>query len=144
MGLEDLRVLLVDDNELTRRMIERVLRAFGCTQICLASDGTEALETARMHFRPNLIITDWNMKPMNGLTFVHTLPVTRPSSANITAMMVSARTGEAAVRTALDAGVDHFLSKPIDPTALYNALSLATGKMGLGQASVLPNAVAHP
>jgi CheY-like chemotaxis protein len=68
------------------------------------------------------------MKPMNGLTFVHTLRVTQPSSSNTPAVMVSARTGEATVRNALDAGVDHFLSKPIDPTALYNALSLATGK----------------
>ena len=45
-GLGDLRVLLVDDNELTCRMMEHVLRAFGITQICYAPDGKEALETA--------------------------------------------------------------------------------------------------
>ncbi|MBT7487276.1 MAG: response regulator, partial [Rhodospirillales bacterium] len=96
-GLEDLRVLLVDDNELTRRMMERVLRAFGITQICHASDGEEALETARLYFRPNVIITDWDMKPMNGLTFVSELRMTQPSSVNIPVVMVSARTGESAI-----------------------------------------------
>lgn len=143
-GLEELRVLLVDDNKLTRRMMERVLRAFGCSQICHASDGAEALETARLYFRPNVILTDWDMKPMDGLTFVSTLRMTQPSSANIPVVMVSARTSEAAVRTALDAGVDQYLPKPVDPAALFNVLSLATGKRGLGQASVAPSAAAHP
>ena len=143
-GLGDLRVLLVDDNELTRRMMERVLRAFGITQICHASDGEEALETARLYFRPNVIITDWDMKPMNGLTFVSELRMTQPSSVNIPVVMVSARTGESAIRSAMDAGVDEYLTKPIDPTALYHVLAQVTGKMGLGQASVAPCAAAHP
>jgi CheY-like chemotaxis protein len=33
-GLEIVRILVVGDNELTRRMVERILRAFECTQIC--------------------------------------------------------------------------------------------------------------
>lgn len=140
-GREDQHILLVDDNELNRRMIERILRAFGITQICHASDGREALETARLYFRPNVIITDWDMKPMNGLAFVAVLRTTQPSSANIPVVMVSTRTGESAVRAAMDAGVDEYLTKPVNPAALYTVLARVTGNLGIGKASVAPRAL---
>ncbi len=143
-GLEDLRVLLIDDNELTRRMMGRVLRAFGIIQICDASDGREALETAHLYFCPNVIVTDWDMKSMDGLTFVSELRMTQPSSANVPVVMISVRTGEAAIRTAKDAGIDEYLPKPIDPAALYNVLVCAPGQMGQEQVSLSPSAPAHP
>jgi CheY-like chemotaxis protein len=142
-GLEDLRILVVDDNELARRMMERILRAFGCTQIYQASDGAEALKTTRDSFRPDVIFTDRDMAPMNGLMFTSMLRAAQSSSSDIPVVMVSARTGEDAVQIALDAGVDEYLPKPVDAAALYNVLTRIVGKSGSEQASRVRYSAAH-
>jgi CheY-like chemotaxis protein len=141
--LEILRILVVGDNELTRRMVERILRAFGCTQVCQASDGAEALRTARYSFRPDVIITDRDMAPMNGLMFTSMLRGGQSFSSDVPVVMVSARAGEEPVQSALDAGVDEYLPKPVDAAALYNVLTRIIGKAGPEQASRVRYFAAH-
>jgi two-component system chemotaxis response regulator CheY len=141
--LGDLRIFVVDNNELTRRMMERILHAFGCTQICQASDGAEALKTARVSFRPDVIITDRDMAPMNGFVFTSMLRGGQSFSSDVPAVMVSALTGEDAVQSAFDAGVDEYLPKSVDAAALYNVLTRIIGKAGPEQASRVRYSAAH-
>jgi len=57
--------------------------------------------------------------------------------------MVSARTGEDAVQSALDAGVDEYLPKPVDAAALCSVLARIIGKAGPEQASRIKYSAAH-
>jgi len=57
----------VDDNELVRRGIARILSGHANCEVCAeASDGVDALQKARQ-FRPDVILIDINMPGMDGL-----------------------------------------------------------------------------
>jgi two-component system chemotaxis response regulator CheY len=61
-------ILVVDDNEVLRRSISRVLRLSGY-QVDEALDGAEALAMLRRGLRPHLILLDLQMPGMDGETF---------------------------------------------------------------------------
>lgn len=57
----------MDDNELVRRGIARILSGHANCEVCAeASDGVDALQKARQ-FRPDVILIDINMPGMDGL-----------------------------------------------------------------------------
>jgi CheY-like chemotaxis protein len=60
-------ILIVDDNETSRRAVRSVLQAETAFEICgEAADGIEAIEKVR-ELKPDLIILDFSMPRMNGL-----------------------------------------------------------------------------
>ena len=66
------RVLVVDDDEVMRTFVVNSLRRLGIQAIETAADGASALRTM-VTFKPNLVLTDIHMQPMNGLEFVQHL-----------------------------------------------------------------------
>ncbi|CAM1366490.1 Response regulator receiver domain protein (CheY) [Tenacibaculum litopenaei] len=69
----NLKILLVEDDEIEKMKFERALRKLGATHtIFKASNGEEALERCREEL-PNLILLDLNMPKMNGLEFLEIL-----------------------------------------------------------------------
>jgi two-component system chemotaxis response regulator CheY len=67
-----LRVLIVDDEEIVRQTIKKMLGQFGVTITAEATDGMKGLmEVAK--FKPNLILCDVHMKPLGGLKFLEGL-----------------------------------------------------------------------
>ena len=61
------RVLLVDDDEDVRVLMERMLRKAGVGQVETVSGGEEALESLRFRDLPDLVILDQNMPGMDGI-----------------------------------------------------------------------------
>ena len=104
------RILIVEDNPRSMRLIEMTLRAKRYT-LLKATDGEEALDVA-MRERPDLIIMDIQLPKMSGLEVTRKL---RESSAfsgtPIIAITAHAMKGDR--EKALDAGCDVHLSKPI-------------------------------
>ena len=70
--LGTLDVLVVDDNFHMRRLVHTILEAFDVQSIREAKDGTEALSEIKNR-QPDLIISDWEMKPMDGCSFLEIL-----------------------------------------------------------------------
>ena len=67
-----LRVLIVDDEEIVRQTVKKMLGQFGVTITAEATDGMKGLmEVAK--FKPNLILCDVHMKPLCGLKFLEGL-----------------------------------------------------------------------
>jgi two-component system NtrC family sensor kinase len=64
-------VLVVDDEELVRRSVKRVLETLGYTVI-LAANGKEALERAEENFYA-VVISDYQMPRMNGMALFQQL-----------------------------------------------------------------------
>ena len=60
------RVLVVDDDSLSRRILTQVLASAGY-EVESAVDGQDALGKIRSH-RPDVVVTDWQMPRMDGLT----------------------------------------------------------------------------
>src|SRR5262249_56164583 len=65
------KILSVDDSKAVRTLLSRVLSPFAC-ELCEASNGEEGLAIA-MKERPDLIILDYNMPVMHGVTMLQRL-----------------------------------------------------------------------
>ena len=59
------KVLIVDDDHSTRKVIHTLLLAIGCTKIYEAGDGAMGLEMVRA-VAPDLVLVDWEMPGIDG------------------------------------------------------------------------------
>jgi two-component system chemotaxis response regulator CheY len=109
------RVLVVDDDPLSRRILEQVLVSAGY-EVESAADGQEALAKIRAH-RPDVVVTDWQMPRMDGLTLCRILKATEETRFTHV-VMLSARGETEAKVTGLETGADDYLVKPIEPVEL--------------------------
>ncbi|MGV3593215.1 MAG: chemotaxis-specific protein-glutamate methyltransferase CheB [Gammaproteobacteria bacterium] len=104
-----IKVLVVDDSALVRKLFGRVLAEDAGFEVAFARDGLEAL-TQLEAFRPDVVTLDINMPQMNGLECLDRIMVQRPSPV----VMVSSLTAEGADATydALRLGAVDFIEKP--------------------------------
>ncbi|MCL4810659.1 MAG: diguanylate cyclase [Thermoanaerobaculia bacterium] len=109
------RVLVVDDDPLSRRILEQVLLSAGC-DVESAADGQEALSKVRKQ-RPDVVVTDWQMPVMDGLTLCRILKGTEETRFTHV-VMLSARGETEAKVTGLETGADDYLVKPVEPVEL--------------------------
>jgi diguanylate cyclase (GGDEF)-like protein len=118
-----LRVLLVDDDPTTRAILEAVLRdALGHSVIC-AQSGNEALALA-VESQPQIVITDWMMPGLSGLELTLALRAT-DWGQNIYLIMLTSLDTEEEISEAFEAGVDDFLTKPVNVRTLRARLRAA-------------------
>lgn len=120
-------VLVVEDNELNRRLFTHVLRLAGFAVI-EAVDGITALRMARQH-RPALVLLDMELPRLPGLEVVRRLR-DDPAMDATPVLAISAFVSELAVREALMAGCVGYLRKPVGPAAMLEevARALALGR----------------
>lgn len=122
-NLEGLRVLVCDDSRQIRSLITSFLNGFGIKQVNDATDADEAF-TRMIDFDPDLIITDWNMPPTDGLEFVKRVRISAESpNPYVPIIMLTGYTEMYRVKQARDAGISAFLAKPLSAQALYKRLT---------------------
>lgn len=109
------RILVVDDELLSRRILEQVLVSAG-HDVETAADGQEALSKVRLH-RPDVVVTDWQMPVMDGLTLCRILKGAEETRFTHV-VMLSARGETEAKVTGLETGADDYLVKPVEPVEL--------------------------
>lgn len=113
------RVLLVEDAPFLRYAFGRLLRLHGF-DVMEANDGREALACVST-FRPQLIVTDLIMPVMDGVELIERLRAD-PETADVPVVAITAEVTEQAEQRARRAGVDDFLTKPIDLPILLDRL----------------------
>lgn len=108
-----LRVLVVDDNEPMRAVLCCIVDSLGAAQVDQCGDPAAALDEAR-RLRPDVIIADLAMAPVDGLEFTRNLrgDPDHPASA-VPIVMVTGFSDKSHVEAARDAGVSEFLGKPV-------------------------------
>ena len=126
--LERIRLLIVDDNAFSRKLIKSVVQQFGAREIHESENGERAMEDVKS-FKPDIIIADWVMSPIDGLEFVHWLRENPNSPAPFTpVIMVSAYSHLSSIMQARDSGINEFLVKPISAKALMMRLQAVIEK----------------
>jgi len=113
--MENIRVLIVDDSSVMRKIVERSLRQAGVelSQVFEASNGAEALGSLQEN-KVDLILCDINMPVMDGLEFVKQLPGV-PNAKGIPVVMITTEGSEGHVVQALSAGARGYIRKPFTP-----------------------------
>jgi len=112
----DIKILAVDDSPTMRRIIINTLKRAGYTDVIEANDGKDALAKMKVE-KPNLVITDWNMPEMDGLTFVTTLRG-MDEFKQLPVLMVTTRSVKEDIMEAMKAGVNNYIVKPFTPDTL--------------------------
>ena len=107
---DQLKVLIVDDDELMHRLVRKALTSFGFTDIRDAMNGAEGLAAVEREV-PDIIISDYHMPEMDGLGFVEAV---RGDEARdeIVIIMLSAHDDRNVIEGARDLGADTFMIKP--------------------------------
>ena len=123
LPLTGLDVLIVDDNANLRMLVRTILRSFGVRDIRQASDGTAALEEID-RLAPSLIISDWEMSPMNGREFLRaTRRIGREPLCFIPVVVLTAHASRQIIEEAFDAGATQLLVKPVTPANLLQRIN---------------------
>ena len=125
-----IRILIADDHEVVRKGLVLVLSQERDFQIVgEAENGQQALEQA-VALNPNLVVLDWKMPKMDGLTAATQI---RQHVPEVRTLLLSGAPIEDAALDALDHGVDGFVHKDISPADLAQAIRVvASGRAHLG------------
>jgi len=128
--MESLRVLVVDDNQTSREILSTIIASFGF-RVDVASNGSEALEKVSNAKKPDLyqlIIMDWKMPHMDGIETARSIESSSGLGTLPTIIMVTAFGREEAAKAAGDSHISGFLTKPITPSSLFDAISISMGR----------------
>jgi two-component system, cell cycle response regulator len=109
------KILVVEDNRLTRRMLQRYLEELGY-EVLGAADGPEALELVARH-RVRLVLTDWEMPGMSGIELVRRIRDGHDGAYKYL-VFLTAREGKADLVAGIGAGADDYIRKPFDKDEL--------------------------
>jgi two-component system, cell cycle response regulator DivK len=121
------RILLVEDNEMNRDMLSRLLARKG-HEVSMALDGKEAVEKARGE-SPQLILMDISLPDTDGWDVTRTLRGDARTAALPIIALTAHAMGSDRVRS-LEAGCDDYDTKPIDLPRLLGKIDalLARGR----------------
>ena len=125
--MSTLSVVVVDDDRNFLDAMKAMLKRVGFTSI----HAYDNVEDAWIHIQqdtPNLIISDWNMDPINGYEFLLMMKF-EEHSRNIPFIMNTANMSEEYWVKAIGAGADDFLVKPFSFADLKETIEIALGKI---------------
>ncbi len=107
-----LRVLLVEDDPSCLILVENLLSNVMGHTVYTASDGKQALSIS-MEILPHIVVTDWIMPVMDGVKLTQSLRATEWGK-NLYIIMLTSLEDEEGIIEAFDAGVDDYVTKPIN------------------------------
>lgn len=111
-----MRVLIVEDDQVTRRIISEMLKRWGY-EVLVAKDGMEAWELLRQKDAPRLVIMDWMMPVLDGLEVCRRVRTEREGDY-IYIILLTAKNRKEDVIDGFDAGADDYFTKPFNMNEL--------------------------
>jgi two-component system cell cycle response regulator DivK len=114
------RILVVEDNDLNRKLFCDVLQASGF-DVEPVADGSVAIERARAFF-PNLVIMDIQLQDISGLDLIAGLKRDK-DLRHVPVLAVTAYAGKGDEQRIRDVGAEGYLSKPVSIIPFMNAVN---------------------
>ena len=123
--LKQLKVLVVDDVDSARQMLESMLIPLACRVTCVDSGlaALAALESAIGDDPYRLVLMDWNMPGLDGIEASRRIKQHPRLQAIPTIIMVTAHGREMVMDQAESAGLEGFLVKPVTPSMLADTIT---------------------
>ena len=110
----DLRLLIVDDQAANVRLLERMLRREGYTDIQTATSGQQAVQLAQ-RAPPDIVLLDLHMPDLSGIAVIHELRLLDPLAYPLVIVLTGDDSPRAKAEV-LAAGAKDFIAKPFDNT----------------------------
>lgn len=125
MLLSEARIMVVDDDAVMGAFVVNTLKRLGVETIEMCTDGKRALAAVSI-FRPDLVLTDIHMEPMNGLEFVRQLRTHANTALRKTRVIfMSADASTGTLEEALPLGSFGYIVKPPRLDTLRTKMELA-------------------
>jgi two-component system, chemotaxis family, chemotaxis protein CheY len=128
----NLKVLVVDDMETMRAMLNNYLNDMGFKRIVMATDGTEAVQKLKDSQKTNdpfhIIICDWDMPNMNGIDFLKFCQ-SDEKFKNIPVIFVTVEGNQKNILEAITHGVADYIVKPYTQSLLQSKLQRVMNKI---------------
>jgi two-component system chemotaxis response regulator CheY len=117
-----MHALVVDDSNTIRIILTAYLKKLGF-DVTVAINGREALDRLHGMAKADVVLVDWNMPEMDGLSFVRAVRADNEYAA-LPLMMVTTNVELCNVAEALDAGANEYMMKPFTMDILRAKLEL--------------------
>jgi two-component system chemotaxis response regulator CheY len=110
--MAEVRILIVDDSSVMRKIVERALRQAGLDSLVVheASNGAEGLDLLRAK-QVDLILSDINMPSMDGLEFLRQIQAQK-LAPDVPVVMITTESSEEHVKQAIQSGARGYIRKP--------------------------------
>lgn len=126
--LERKRVLIVEDQEVIRQIVWKMLKDIGFGNIVEVGDGSQAMRGV-LATKPDLIICDIAMEPVDGFKFVEALQARGfKDKDRIPTIFLTGHTEREMVIKAKQLGADGFLVKPVSAKDLKARITFALSR----------------
>jgi diguanylate cyclase (GGDEF)-like protein len=132
----DFPIMVVDDDIVSRSLIERYLQKAGFESTS-AGNGKEALALMDRHFFP-IVLTDWMMPEMDGPELCRRIRE-RETQGYVFIILITARGSKTDIVSGLEAGADDYLTKPIHSAELLARINTGIRILNLEQSLVNAN-----
>ena len=120
MQTESAQIILVDDHQLLRKGLIKILNANGFTDIIEAANGEELLEILK-NTSPDIILLDLYMPKMNGFESIKHIKKVNPHAK---VLVVSMLDDKVSIIQMIKSGVDGYLLKDSDPKEIIEAIQI--------------------
>ena len=117
-AFQKLKVVVVDDNNHMRTLLLSLLYAFGVKSIAAESNGKAGFATVQSA-KPDFVVTDYAMHPVDGVEFVRMIRALHTPLAWVPIIMVTGHNERHYIEQARDSGITEILTKPVTAQGLY-------------------------
>lgn len=124
-SLEPERILAVDDNTYTLRIVKHALEQAGF-QVLTAVSAQEALTLITRHGMPHLAIVDWHMPEMSGIELAHTIH----EFSDMPIIMLTAVSNTEDISRTIEQFAEDYIVKPFSPNELVARVRRVLRRMG--------------
>lgn len=116
------KILIADDDALSRKILESTLKAWGY-EVIVAESGSEALAILEGEDRPNLAVLDWVMPGIDGIEICRRIRE-KNMPGYVYIILLTARCSREDVIRGLESGADDYMVKPFYPEELKYRLKI--------------------
>jgi len=126
------RILLVEDSAIEREQIGQYLKEWNL-EFVAAKDGSEAWSELQGTNAPNLVLLDWMLPGIDGIELSRRIRTLGANGAYIYTVMLTAKDRKQDLLTAMAAGADDYIAKPVNPSELRARILVAKRILDLHQ-----------
>ncbi len=127
-----MKILLVEDSAVDRQQIGAYLKEWNLDFVAV-EDGAEAWNLLQKPDAPTLVLVDWVLPGLDGIQLCQRIRTLGANGTYVYAVMLTAKDRNQHLLTAMAAGADDYLAKPVDPSELKARLLVAKRILDLQQ-----------